>query len=270
MRTELILGTLDPVFDRAIENFITEVADGSKQALMVDDENSVVPANIFFLTTSFNELFNPLYLFGASRELLDDSQNRFQKIQHRHLIPYIPVTSNGKIALYARTPKGTESQLHGKLSIGFGGHIELSDCAYFGANLTVDKVTYKKDSIDLVATLTSSILRELEEEFNLQDANIVTENTSAELNYDQEVARQFGLRNHAIIVSNASEVDRRHLALLYRVEVKDVEQLVIEDQLNLIGWFTQQEIKDKYFDDLEMWSKAIISLPDMQKIPSLF
>lgn len=270
MRTELILGTLDPVFDRAIENFITEVADGSKQALMVDDGNSVVPANIFFLTTSFNELFNPLYLFGASRELLDDSQNRFQKIQHRHLIPYMPVTSNGKIALYARTPKGTEAQLHGKLSIGFGGHIELSDCAYFGADLKVDPVTYKKDSIDLVSTLTSSILRELEEEFRLHDDNIVTQNTSADLSYEQEVARQYGLRNHAIIVSDASEVDRRHLALLYRVEVKDIEQLVIEDQLNLIGWFTQQEIKDKYFNDLEMWSKAIIALPDMQKIPSLF
>lgn len=270
MRTELILGTLDPVFDRAIENFITEVADGSKQALMVDDGNAVVPANIFFLTTSFNELFNPLYLFGASRELLDDSQNRFQKIQHRHLIPYMPVTSNGKIALYARTPKGTESQLHGKLSIGFGGHIELSDCAYFGDNLTVDPVTYAKDSVDLVSTLTSSILRELEEEFNLHDSNIVTQNTSSELTYEQEVARQYGLRNHAIIVSNASEVDKRHLALLYRVEVDDLTDLVIEDQLNLIGWFTQQEIKDKYFNDLEMWSKAIISLPDMQQIPSLF
>jgi predicted NUDIX family phosphoesterase len=270
MRTELILGTLDQSFDRGLNYYIESVTKCKVSPLLSDKDGAFIPTNIFFSNESFRDLFNPIYMFGASRELLDDSKNRFQKIQHRHFIPYMPVTSKGKIALYSRTPKGTEAELHGKLSIGFGGHIELSECAYFGEELSVQGSLYEKDSIDLVSTLISSALRELAEEFKLRDSNIVTETSFEDLDYDQEVVRQYGLRDHAIIVSNANEVDKRHLALVYRVEVKNVEELVIEDQLNLIGWFTQQEIKDKYFEDLEMWSKAIIALPDIQKIPSLF
>lgn len=270
MRTELILGTLDQCFDRQLNSYIESVENGREPALLADEENKLIHANVFFISSSFVDLLNPVYFFCASRELLDDTRNRFPKIQHRHLIPYIPVTNKGKIALYARTPKGTESELHGKLSIGFGGHIEAVDCAYFGAKLLAEASIYQKDTIDMVSTLTSSILRELEEEFNLREGNIDTELVSEKFSYDEEMAKQYGTRKHAIIVSNDSDVDRRHLALLYRVEVKDTSELIIEDQLNFIGWFTQQQIKEHYFEDLEMWSKAIISLQDINRIPSLF
>lgn len=269
MRTELILGTLDPVFDRAILNYEHEMQKGNGTPLLKQGDE-IKPINIFFIENSFNELLQPQYLFGASRELLDDTQNRYTKIQHRHLIPYIPVTCGDKIALYSRTAKGTEGQLHGKLSVGFGGHIELSECCYFGDDLItpLDNIQYKKDTIDLPSTLTSSVLRELEEEFGITETNIT--GSDRNISYEQQVQEQYGLRKHAIIVSNAAEVDKRHLALLYRVDVKDISVLEVEDQLNLIGWFTLEEIREKYFDDLEMWSKAVVSLESLTSIPKLF
>ncbi len=48
---------------------------------------------------------------------------------HKQLIPYIVIRehSTQKIYAYRRTPKGGESRLHGRRSIGVGGHIEPGD-----------------------------------------------------------------------------------------------------------------------------------------------
>lgn len=267
MRTELIVGTLDPIFDKAISNYTQEVVDGDRAALLKDAEGNVLPINMFFIRNSFIELLRPEYLFSASRELLDDVQNRFPVIQHRHIIPYIAVTCNGKIAVYSRTKKGTESQLHDKFSVGFGGHIELHECAYFGSDLAVDSVTYKKDSIDIVMSVVDGALRELDEELGIEEDNIVTHLVGA--TYEDSVARQYGMRDHALIVSTASPVDSRHLALVYRVEIKSTEKLVVEDQLNFVGWYTLEEIQEQYFSRMETWSQAILAQNSLDKIPFL-
>jgi len=260
MRTELILGTLDPKFDAYLDEHMAEHSENLDPRL----PNSIIVTQH---AASFAELFNPLYLFGASRELLDDTEDRFTPIKHRHFIPYIPVVHDGKFALYARTPKGTEGQLHGKLSIGFGGHIEMAECAYFGATVNVDRHEYKKDSLDLPSTLVSSTLRELDEEFGIDQHNIV--GYSETLDHDTYMERTYGTRLHTIITSRAVPVDCRHLALVYVVEVKDADVLEIEEQLNFLGWFTREELNEKYFDQLEMWSKALVACENLLNFPRL-
>lgn len=257
MRTELILGTLDPSFDELLDKHEGSLDPRLPDSICITEH-----------CASFAELFKPVYLFGASRELLDDTENRFNPIKHRHFIPYIPVVHAGKIALYARTPKGTEGQLHGKLSIGFGGHIEMAECAYFGSTVNVDRHEYKKDSLDLPSTLVSSTLRELEEEFGIEPYNIVGYTETPD--HDTFMQRTYGTRMHSVITSRAVPVDCRHLALVYVVEVKDAGVLEIEEQLNFLGWFTLEELNEQYFDQLEMWSKALVACKNLLDFPRLF
>lgn len=258
MKTELILGTLDPAFDTMLDEALANSA-------------ASLPIRHLVVKGSWASLFNQLYLFSASRELLDDIQGRFTKIQHRHLIPYTVVTHKGKIALYARTPKGTESQLHGKHSIGFGGHIDLVDVAYFGETGTYGGVEYKRNSIDLASTVGTALGRELEEELGVHPDNIESfHNPMSAEGYDTYMNHHYGEREHSLIISRASDVDSRHLALVYRVELKDISELVIEDRLNFIGWFTVEELRSQYFEELESWSQAIIAGNDPLKTPTFY
>jgi predicted NUDIX family phosphoesterase len=45
----------------------------------------------------------------------------------RQLIPYVLIRQQGKFLLLRRTKKQQERRLHGKLSLGVGGHINLND-----------------------------------------------------------------------------------------------------------------------------------------------
>jgi len=45
----------------------------------------------------------------------------------RQLIPYVLMRQQGKFLLLRRTKKQQERRLHGKLSLGVGGHINLND-----------------------------------------------------------------------------------------------------------------------------------------------
>ncbi len=70
----------------------------------------------------------------------------------RQIIPYVVLQVDGKIISYLRTPAGTDQRLHGRRSIGFGGHVELCD------------LVVKNGTIDLIATLENAALREVHEE----------------------------------------------------------------------------------------------------------
>jgi len=45
----------------------------------------------------------------------------------KQVIPYTLVTTGGRVLLMRRLPQGGETRLHGKLSIGVGGHINPED-----------------------------------------------------------------------------------------------------------------------------------------------
>ncbi len=48
----------------------------------------------------------------------------------KQLIPYCVLRFGGHVFCYQRTPKGGESRLHGKYSLGVGGHINPGDIDY--------------------------------------------------------------------------------------------------------------------------------------------
>lgn len=63
--------------------------------------------------------------------VINDPANRVYKKRaeaetdptHKQLIPYVLFISGGKILRYRRGKRGGEARLHGKLSVGIGGHI---------------------------------------------------------------------------------------------------------------------------------------------------
>lgn len=77
----------------------------------------------------------------------------------RQIIPYIVLTDGKQVVCYERTPAGGEARLHGKLSIGLGGHIDFSD------------VVRHADTIDVDATMSLSAKRELVEELAVETDN---------------------------------------------------------------------------------------------------
>lgn len=88
----------------------------------------------------------PEYLWFAPRAAVEYREDL------RQIIPYVILRYKDSIAIYARTQKGGEKRLHGRLSVGFGGHVGLGDAILDGAILDVD------------ATLTRAVYRELGEE----------------------------------------------------------------------------------------------------------
>ena len=74
---------------------------------------------------------------------------------YRQIIPYVAVVRGGEVFATRRLPKGGESRLHGRLSLGVGGHINETD---------------RKDGDWLL----NCLRREIEEEIDIADFGTLT------------------------------------------------------------------------------------------------
>ena len=99
----------------------------------------------------------------------------------RQIIPYIVIRRAGKILLLERLKTQTEKRLHGKMSIGVGGHINPIDCA-------------------AADVLRAGLERELYEEANVEQVK--------------------NLRFLGIINDYSSPVSFYHLGLLYLLDAE--------------------------------------------------
>jgi len=147
----------------------------------------------------------------------------------KQIIPYITATCNGKILVYQRTPKQTETRLHAKYSIGFGGHINPED-GENGQN-----------------PILGARHRELNEEVSL--GSEPTYNFTGTIN------------------TNKIAVDSVHMAFAYTAEVENENYTINEPGYFVsVNWMTPQQIGDIY-DNLESWSKSIFTAMYPQLAP---
>lgn len=135
-----------------------------------------------------------------------------QMQQFRQLIPYIVLQQGDKFALYTRGETGGESRLHGKLAIGFGGHIDLPDLKTAAGGV-----------IDLMETVGTSAAREMLEEVGL-------------------MTRAGEMDCMGLVISNDTEVSRVHVGLVLVMPVQGQVSSLEEDQQN-IEWMTLDEIE---------------------------
>src|SRR6185369_4584018 len=121
------------------------------------------------------ERLNRAGLWLGPRYLLEEDDS------FRQIIPYVVLCHEDRIACYRRTVAGGEGRLHGKGSIGFGGHIEAED------------VVYEGQRIDARRTVEAGATREVREEVG--DVGVISQ------------------RWRGLLIENDSSVGRVHLGV---------------------------------------------------------
>lgn len=204
---------------------------------------SGMPTIVSTVEGTYDEVYNPLHMMFGARDYLDN----YEECTHiRQFLPYIVVRDlEGRIALYQRTPKGTEFRLQNSLSIGFGGHIDVEDLVLKAGT----------NEIDVKSTFLQSAAHELDQELSLYADNIVPSQESND--------------THVHIISNEDPVSVVHLGVVYCVTVRDTSVLKIEEELNFIGWFTFGQLISEFdLTDFEVWTRALLSI-DLTQVPAL-
>lgn len=159
-----------------------------------------------------------------------------------HPIPYVLVrNTQGEFFTYQRCKGIGEERLLGNYSIGFGGHMDEV------------AVVYDEDGlIDLGLSLSSCTLRELFEELDVDQADIVKA-------YYQSMAR--GELDFGVIYMPGDEVGRQHLGIVMVVTLDDAWTL--ETELVGIGYHSADVLQStsmNFGDRLEPWSRYVLDL----------
>lgn len=150
---------------------------------------------------------------------------------HVQLIPYVIVfNERGDVLCYTRGSGGNEARLHGKVSIGIGGHLE--------------EITDEP----LIELIRRGALRELEEELG------VTADDMSEESLSENKIR-------IIYQRVPGGVELYHLGLIYFVEVKQLHLDSMEpDTVSNLVWMKPTELMTEARADrvnLEGWSGII-------------
>lgn len=177
---------------------------------------------------------------------------------YRQVIPYISfyrdIDGVGHYLAYRRAKGSGENRLMGNISIGFGGHVELSD-------YTPTLEIYRDDD-DFIKCTMLSIVRELKEELCINEDDTLMR--LGKMIFDR-------LQNHPEkewIVSNANEVGKVHVGLNITLDWDDVygssHDGIFENnrEIDFIGFLSSDQIETyaKYSNvEVEEWTKAVLA-----------
>lgn len=141
---------------------------------------------------------------------------------YKQIIPYVVLTRKSLVFATRRLNKGGESRLHGKVSIGIGGHIN------------------PVDETDRRSVLMKGLERELDEEVYIQ--------------------RRGELMPRGFINDDGNGVGAVHLGLCFSMEVEG-EVSVKETEKLSGGWMSLQELRSEY-DNMETWSQIALAVAE--------
>lgn len=144
---------------------------------------------------------------------------------YRQIIPYIVLQCGHRLVSYVRTPAGGEPRLHGRISIGLGGHVDLADAVSCGS------------SIDLLATLNRAAEREVVEELGP-----VICNQKAWI---------------GLLVDNGSPVGRMHIGLVGLWNITSLPDRVAEDAIGEVALQSAADLRNEV-ESLETWSSILL------------
>lgn len=147
--------------------------------------------------------------------------------EYRQIIPYIVIRTPNGVLAYRRSVHGGETRLHGRWSLGWGGHIELPD------------VALDNDQLDLAATIRNCAQREVAEELGLTEAP------------DERVFLGF-------IADNSSEVSRVHLGWVEEWRYPADLEIHPDDSVADIAWQNPETISE--LTNIEEWSTAAAAM----------
>ena len=158
----------------------------------------------------------------------------------QQVIPYSIVVCNGQVLLLKRLDRGGEARLHGKLSIGVGGHINPVDLADERGEIPKTRTS---------ELLTAGSQRELEEELWIKGS--------------------VSVRRYGVINDDSNAVGAVHVGVLQIVSVEGSATVRELDQLEGV-WKTPDELQQlaEGSANIETWSRiALASLPEILPEP---
>lgn len=139
---------------------------------------------------------------------------------HRQIIPYVALLRGDEVFSTRRLRGGTESRLHGLISLGVGGHIN-PDCDGDGDDVLLRGLT-----------------RELREEVEIQDADLSA------------------LRFCGFINDDSNAVGRVHLGLFCTLEV--MGDVAVRETEKLAGQWLRRDTLPALAGEMETWSSLIL------------
>lgn len=165
---------------------------------------------------------------------------------YRQILPYVIVRENDgsgitKYVTYRRTSKVGEQRLAGNVSIGFGGHIDLSDIIYD-----------EKSVIDLNLTIQSAATREYTEELEPIDVTVETpEDVSGFYKGDFTIGE-------LLILDDSNSVGKVHAGFIMIVDLPlNYKMTTVEEELESLPSMTAQELLSSDLP-LENWTKIYL------------
>jgi predicted NUDIX family phosphoesterase len=145
--------------------------------------------------------------------------------EFRQIIPYIVLQYGSEFIRYTRTPAGGEARLHGRISVGLGGHVDLTDVEATG------------ETIDLIRTLENAADRELLEELG-----------------DVEIESKAWV---GLLVENESAVGRVHIGMVGLWRLRSLPAGIAEDAIGQLSSTSVAELEADA-DRLETWSAMLL------------
>lgn len=142
----------------------------------------------------------------------------------RQIIPYIVLRYQGKFIRYTRTEAGGENRLHGRQSIGLGGHTDLAD------------IVQHNSIIDISATLNETAKREVDEE--LGEVKVLSK-------------KWVGL-----LSDTSNEVGKVHIGVVGVWELQELPDGESEDAIGAVEICGATDINAN-FSRLETWSSIL-------------
>lgn len=162
-------------------------------------------------------------------------------VGYRQFLPYMLVRQydihgDTRFLVYRRTPKVGESRLSGKVSFGFGGHVDATS------------VVFRQDStIDLAETLMQSAERERDEELKIKGEP-----------RDYVGLYEFPIVHANIFLTLMHDVHRVHVGLVMIMDIPEgVELECAEPELETLGMMTLEEMRG-HQHVMEDWSRHLL------------
>ena len=139
----------------------------------------------------------------------------------KQIIPYAVVSCESQVFLLERRPKGGESRLHGRVSLGVGGHVNPQD----------------SPDGQMDAVVENAFERELHEELHLRTP------------YRKEVM--------GVLNDDSDPVGQVHFGIVYSVKTEG-PQVAIREKDSLKGGFVGVREVFRYRERMESWSRILL------------
>ena len=177
-------------------------------------------------------------------------------LPYRQFLPYDIFSRIGRdfkrsFFAYRRKPSAGEPELHGKVSIGIGGHVDA-----------VNAVWFDDGSLDLVTTLAKSSLGEKVEELDILIGDIKVPEIHKKEMFPQWAPKL--VDTVSILLDNSDNVGKRHFAIVSNNIVPEGTVLACaEDELETLGFLTHEELTatteaGEPVYNLEGWTKICL------------